>query len=318
MNYYRLIYKLIIILFVLSLTDTYAYSIYTMELRNGNFIDHKTYEFEVYILANQENFTLNAYQCVFVFNKAIINNGVLNFEFVQGTSELANSPEYGIGVSGSFWLPMLTFASNAGQDLVQNSAKRIGRFRIRNSTSFVGKLPALKWKFGSDFSTIVCGNDFENLTNPSAHTYTNIGYPLAVTKGWNFISVPFQLKDMSIKSIFPNAVSNAFISTVYGYQAANIAEVGKAYWIEFAQESLVEIKGEIADFQIPLKKGWNNIGIFHYSVPTSNLKTHPPAVVTSLFGINNSQYYSTNLLEPGKGYQVYSEDNGFLILDPNN
>jgi hypothetical protein len=308
-------YLLILLFYSVNVNNIYAAIDYSMELSNGIFVDNKTYEFEVYVRANQDNFTLNAYQCAFLFNKSITNNGILSFEFVGGTCELSNKPEFGIGISGAFWLPTLTFASNAGQDIIQTDYKRIGKFRIKNSNTFGGKLPAIKWQFGSFYSTIVSGDNFKDITNPTFHTYDNIGYPLYISRGWNFVSIPLKLKDMSVKSIFPNAVSSTFTLINGRYEIEDTIQVGKAYWIEFNQESLVEIKGEAVEFPIFLYKGWNSIGIFHYNVPTAIITTNPLSIISAFFGINNSQYYSTNLLEPGKGYQIYSEENGFMFIN---
>lgn len=310
-------YLLTLLLCFFALSISKAEVIYTMELKNGIFIDQRTYEFEIYIMADQGDFTLNAYQCSFLFNKAIINYGILSFEYIQGTCELNNKPAYGIGVSGSFWMPVLTFASYVGQDLIQNTIKRLGKFRIRNSVTFGGNLPAIKWQFGNLYPTIICGNGYKNITNPAFHTYNNFGFPLHISKGWNFISIPMKLKNMSFKSIFPSAISNAFLNTNLGYKSMDSAEVGKAYWIEFSQESITEIKGEVIEFPISLNKGWNTIGLFHYNLSVAEIKTNPEFIITGIFGINNSQYYSTNVFEPGKGYQVYSEEDGFLVLNNN-
>ncbi|NWF88762.1 MAG: hypothetical protein HXY50_04780 [Ignavibacteriaceae bacterium] len=290
---------------------------YNMEIRNGAFVDDKTYEFEVYIKANVNSFILNAYQCSFSLNRSIVNYGSLSFHYIDGSSELVNKPIYGVGISVSYWLPIINFASFAGGENISLIPRKVGKFRLINTMPFADKYPALKWNFGNASPTIILGEGFKEITDPYSHTYGNIGFPLYLGKGWNFISIPIKLTDMSTKSIFKYSLSSAFLCSDYGYEAVDSLEVGKAYWIQLSQETILMLKGEYTTFLIPVVKGWNSIGVSYCNLPVASIITNPTFIITSVFGSNNAQYYNSNLLESGKGYLLYSEQEGYIIINPN-
>ncbi len=140
-------YCLFILLLISHVTFINAEVNYSMELRNGVMIDHRTYEFEVYIKATNQDFILTSYQCVFLFNTSIINNGYLTFSYVDGTSELNNEPVLSVGIKDFSGTKKLTFASLPGNEIIHQNDIRIGKFRFKNTTTFGGMPPANQMVF---------------------------------------------------------------------------------------------------------------------------------------------------------------------------
>jgi hypothetical protein len=58
----------------------------------------------------------------------------------------------------------------AGSDLISTSEIKIGRFRLQNSHPFANVDINLRWNFEGFISTIVTGDNFQNITIPVYHT----------------------------------------------------------------------------------------------------------------------------------------------------
>ena len=161
-------YKVIIISFLINFTS-FAEVEYEMSIANSNLISENIYEFDVFIKASNENFILTSYQSSFGFNQNIINDGEITFSYLEGTSELLNVPSTGIGINptdGSF---ELTFASFPGEESIDSTFAKVGRFRLENSNSFGLLSPNINWNFEGAVSTILTGENFVDITNPTYH-----------------------------------------------------------------------------------------------------------------------------------------------------
>ncbi len=142
---------------------------YTISIENGQEINSKRFEFEVYIKSNSGEFVLGAYQAALSFNQQIINNGQMTFEYVAGTSDLKNIPAFGIGMFSTDGEKELTFASNpAGSDTIPNVKKCIGKFLISNSNSFGKYKPEVKWNFDGYINTIIIESIATDITKLAA------------------------------------------------------------------------------------------------------------------------------------------------------
>lgn len=142
---------------------------YEMSLTNGDMISDTEIEFDIVLRAINTTFTLTSYQCSFSFNDAVRNGGELTFSFVEGSSNLSNLPAFGIGVNTFDGDPKLTFASMAGEDLINESTVVVGRFKITNTVPFNNVDPNINWNFGGFVSTIITGDAFQDITNPNNH-----------------------------------------------------------------------------------------------------------------------------------------------------
>jgi hypothetical protein len=163
----------LIVLFVLNVSYGQSKPDYNMSLSNGIKIDEKTIEFDVLLKGVNNNFNLTSYQCSFQFNCEIANGGQLSFTYVEGSSQLTNLPTFGIGVNNCDNEPKLTFASMAGLDYISQSEIVVGRFRLVNSVDFTNVDPNIIWNFEGFVTTILTGDNFEDITTPIFHT-TNL------------------------------------------------------------------------------------------------------------------------------------------------
>jgi hypothetical protein len=145
-----------------------------MNLTNGLQVNDNIYEFDVTIKSTDTDFELTSYQCVFNFDwtQLIQSGGSLTFSYIEGTSELSNIPNAGIGVNTGDGIYELAFASSPGSDVITSSPKKVGRFRLQNSNSFNGVNPNPNWNFVGKISTIITGTSFSDITNSAAHINT--------------------------------------------------------------------------------------------------------------------------------------------------
>jgi len=143
---------------------------YDMSLSNGVKISENIIEFDVLLKGVNTNFYLTSYQCSFLYNCDVANGGELTFTYVEGSSQLNNLPTFGIGVNTCDGEPKMTFASMAGTDLIQQSDILVGRFRLTNTIAFANVDPNIRWNFEGFVSTILTGDNFQNITTPNFHS----------------------------------------------------------------------------------------------------------------------------------------------------
>ena len=143
---------------------------YQMSLENGEIVNPNTFEFNVFIKSMDSTFQLTSYQCSFTFYVNDLNDTSLSFLYVPGTSELSNPPSLCIGINTVDGIQKLTFASMPGSDYIGSEALLVGQFRLQNTTSFEGINPDINWNFEGKITTILTGNNFIDITNPTNHT----------------------------------------------------------------------------------------------------------------------------------------------------
>ena len=165
------LFSLSILLTIVFPTSYSAQPKYNMILSRPLTISENVIEFEVYIKSAEKNFNLTSYQCAFEFNPKIANSGRLEFSYVPQSSQIINTPHYGVSINHVDDYLKLTFVSWAGSDIITNESLRIGKFRIENTNKFDADELAIKWSFGGNISTILTSNDFQNITNSAHHFY---------------------------------------------------------------------------------------------------------------------------------------------------
>lgn len=138
---------------------------------------------------------------------------------------------------------------------------------------------------------------------------------VSVIDGWNMVSVPRLTDSMSVSSLFPTAVSNAFAFN-NGYVSVNELNLGNGYWIKFNDFEQIPIQGDVQNEIINLQEGWNLIGPFNNSIDVNNITTIPDNIIGSVFYGFNGAYQITSNLLPGKGYWVKAEAEGQMFLEP--
>ena len=134
--------------------------------------------------------------------------------------------------------------------------------------------------------------------------------------GWNLLSVPLNLEDMSKGNLFPMAASSAFtFSENLGYIKHDTLIHGKGYWIKFNEDTTHSFTAPPTYvLQIPVMRGWNLIGASHAYIPVGNVTTNPSGILVSPFFEYNGGYTQAAGLSKGKGYWVKAKQNGTVIL----
>jgi len=140
---------------------------------------------------------------------------------------------------------------------------------------------------------------------------------IVVETGWNIISIPLLSQSMETQQLFPD-----FTSPTYGYnngyQTKTALENGKGYWIRYGITDTIEICGERVEADsIPIKAGWNLIGVYGYELVTANIVTTPAQIINSSFYGYSNGYSVPNKLSVGKGYWIRSSQDGEINLTSN-
>lgn len=185
-------------------------------------------------------------------------------------------------------------------------------------------LPTGAYYIKDEFTSTLISVDMKNvdhLTVPTSSIKSlrilcssQIPQKIAAEKGWNQLSIPYQLENQQPAAVFPEAVSSAFIYDS-GYIPATTMETGKSYWLKFnsnRQYSLVGTPVELRSIEV--KRGWNMIGPFEQPVAVADIQVSTPDLLSSPFLLHQSQYNSVDVLEPGRGYWVNAAADGQLIF----
>ncbi|MBK7104574.1 MAG: discoidin domain-containing protein [Ignavibacteriae bacterium] len=163
-NLYRLVF--IISLFLLTVIN--AQPIYKMTIQDLTVISDSSIGASVYIENVGEAFELTSYQCALSINQSI-DLASLKLSYVEGSSELLNSPDLYVGVENIDGTTELTFVSFIGNDIITKKTL-VGKFELAGKIDLSKiNLLGIKWDFEGTVSTIITGKNFENITNPESH-----------------------------------------------------------------------------------------------------------------------------------------------------
>jgi hypothetical protein len=137
---------------------------------------------------------------------------------------------------------------------------------------------------------------------------------VTVGKHWNLVSIPVNVTDSRVVTLFPSAVSHAFRYAA-GYQRVDSLFHGIGYWLKFIDDEIIVISGKprMAD-TAGVVPGWNLVGGISFPVPAASLTSEPPGMLFSRFFGWEGNYRIEDTLRPGRGYWVKSADAGKLII----
>ena len=138
-----------------------------------------------------------------------------------------------------------------------------------------------------------------------------------VRKWWNLLSLPLDVPDAAVTTLYPSALTNA-----YGYNGSyyqvDTMEKGPSVWIKFGYDQLVFMDGdEITSDTIGVTAGWNLVGGISTPVLVSNVTTSDPGLTIGGFWEYNGSYKLTDTVQASKGYWVNVSQSGSIMMFSN-
>ncbi len=201
--------------------------------------------------------------------------------------------------------------------VTRNTSNIVQSFEIpldaNNDGSYLITIPNNQLQYAGLCIAVVSGNTGPTYTY-SITEQTTFTTSININSGWNLLSIPITLNDMSISSIFPDAASNAY-GYNNGYFLLNTAQLGFGFWLKFNNSQTKNLAGNPqSSITINVNQGWNIIAPLHSNISTSSITTNPSGIISSLFYGYNNGYQTATTLERGKGYWVKVSSNGTMTI----
>ena len=155
-----------LILFFIFSTFITAKTGYQMSVEK---VSATTNEIAVYIESTNNNFELTSYQCALRINNDF-DLSKASFSYVPNSSELNNEPNLFVDIDNSDGNNELTFVSYIGNDIISKDKILVGKFIIDGIDIYELNL---EWNFDGTISTIITGNEFNNITDSVNHFAVN-------------------------------------------------------------------------------------------------------------------------------------------------
>jgi len=145
------------------------------------------------------------------------------------------------------------------------------------------------------FQTTILHTQLQDTSNVSVH------------EGWNLISIPLEVSDGSVSTLFPRATSPGY-SFDHGYVQEETLRYGGGYWLKFDSMETISIIGKReSSFLFELTQGWNIIGAPNEEITPEDFTPLPfENTKPNLFYeyTNGTGYSLAETLRAGKGYWV--------------
>lgn len=125
---------------------------------------------------------------------------------------------------------------------------------------------------------------------------------------WQLVSSPLiPMTDVRLPSLF---------SYDTRYQQEEQIQFGTGYWARPSTD-LVEYIGEpVTTDTFHVNRGWNLIGSISTPVPSNEIISEPPEILTSPFySFDGAGYEESVTLNPGKAYWIKVKQDGIIVLD---
>ncbi len=239
--------------------------------------------------------------------------------------EIETDWDYGqvlISTNGSTWTPLEGKYTNPGTGSFQPNGEPLYdgaqgdwvQEKI-NLLDYVGQSFQLRFMLKSDGYLEEDGWYIDDLklvtytTEPTQQGQANV----TISEGWNLLSVPLTLPDMSLSSVFPNASSQAFWFN-QTYQMTTDLQNDLGYWIKFGGSEVVQLTGDKLDNMMNVNSGWNMIGSIDSVISVTDITSSPAGIITSEFFAYGAGYSIADEIIPGKGYWVKTSGAGQIIL----
>jgi hypothetical protein len=148
---------------------------------------------------------------------------------------------------------------------------------------------------------------------------TSVVMELEYFASWNLIGLPLDVEDASYITLFPESTEG----TLYSYNGAYVPESyltsGEGYWLRFSNAGSTTIDGiPINELTISLSEGWNLISGISTPLDITEIQD-PDGIMISgtVYGFISGGYSNAEILEPGKGYWVRTNNTGYIYLVSN-
>ncbi|MDI6804734.1 MAG: choice-of-anchor D domain-containing protein [Bacteroidota bacterium] len=156
-------------------------------------------------------------------------------------------------------------------------------------------------------------NSFSRWTAADANN--DLGFSIAMSLGWNMVSVPLTVEDYSKSVLFPTATSSAFAYET-SYVTKTILENAVGYWLKFPTSQSVPISGAIrTSDSLIVRTGWNMIGSLSVPISITNVTRSPGVNLSSPFYGYQNGYSVATTIEPGRAYWIKVSADGKLYLN---
>jgi hypothetical protein len=186
-----------------------------------------------------------------------------------------------------------------------------------SSISFSSASPSVPIAMTADVTGLVPGTTYHYraVAQVGNQSYAGLDQTFQVVNNkWNILSLPYNVPDNTVATLFSGAVSPAYLYNG-GYQSQTSMKPGTGYWLKFSQSQVVSMSGSpVSTLDIPVQPGWNLIGTISDNVNTANIGSVPSSIIASQFFGYGSSYTISSTLNPGDGYWVKTSGSGRLVM----
>lgn len=148
---------------------------------------------------------------------------------------------------------------------------------------------------------------------------------VSLSNNFKLVSVPLKTDNMKYPSVFGGFATSMFAWNIAGsYYSVFSPDTnmvnGKGYWLNGPAGTVTICGMKVGNsVPIPVKSGWNLVGIYETNVPANLLVPSAPTLLTD--GIyyqwmeNGTGYNSTTTLKVGAGYWIQANADGQLLIN---
>ncbi len=179
-------------------------------------------------------------------------------------------------------------------------------------SAYANEVVYIKFRLSTNATNVNDGWYIDDFYLGEAEASTTVS--IDAMSSWNLLSVPLNVPDKSVTTLFPSANSSAFAYSG-GYVNVDSFELGSGYWLKFDTAQSIQLSGTTAlldTFNVNAK--WNLVGSISDVIDVSKVKSIPTGIITSSFYGFNGSYNSVSTIEPGKAYWVKVSQSGKLIF----
>ncbi|WP_263784477.1 T9SS type A sorting domain-containing protein [Salinibacter grassmerensis] len=156
---------------------------------------------------------------------------------------------------------------------------------------------------------------FHQVTSFQADSSETVTRTIALTEGWNFVSVPIE-SDSTFGTLFPECSGGFSYTPGSGYaplSKENPLPAGTGIAVQ-CQADTTSVTGTVAPATVEVEPGWNLIGSVEDTVSVSAVTASPTGIMESEFFMLpvGQGYTATTALRPGEGYWVKIAEAGTL------